>query len=471
MKLTVIGTGYVGLVTGACLADVGNDVLCIDVDAAKIERLKGGEIPIHEPGLEQVVARNAQSGRLRFSTSYDDAVRHGPIVFIAVGTPSVEDGSADLSHVLACARELGRRVTHDTLVVVKSTVPVGTNDKVREVLRAELAARKVTLHVTTASNPEFLKEGYAVDDFMKPDRIVVGVDDARSTELMRQLYAPFNRNRDRLVVMDVRSAEFTKYAANCMLAVRISFMNEMANLADRLGVDIEQVRHGIGSDPRIGPHFLYAGVGFGGSCFPKDLRAMIHTAAETQEPAEMLQAATRVNLRQRGLLADKIKNFFGGDVRGKRVALWGLAFKANTDDMREASSLAIIDALTRAGARVQAYDPVAMDNARALLKGVEGVHFTARVPQPGLRRAGAAAQGEGDLRRSQPVRPGHRACRRAGVFRRRARLARRRGVGPWLTFSSPARPVSSARTSPPDCWRAARRSWGSTTSTTTTIRS
>jgi UDPglucose 6-dehydrogenase len=376
MKLTVIGTGYVGLVTGACLADVGNDVLCIDVDAAKIERLKAGEIPIHEPGLEQVVARNAQSGRLRFSTSYDDAVRHGPIVFIAVGTPSGEDGSADLSHVLACARELGRRVTHDTLVVVKSTVPVGTNDKVREVLRAELAARKVTLHVTTASNPEFLKEGYAVDDFMKPDRIVVGVDDPRSTELMRQLYAPFNRNRDRLVVMDVRSAEFTKYAANCMLAVRISFMNEMANLADRLGVDIEQVRHGIGSDPRIGPHFLYAGVGFGGSCFPKDLRAMIHTAAETQEPAEMLQAATRVNLRQRGLLADKIKNFFGGDVRGKRVALWGLAFKANTDDMREASSLAIIEALTRAGARVQAYDPVAMDNARGLLKGVEGVQFT-----------------------------------------------------------------------------------------------
>jgi len=244
MKISVIGSGYVGLVTGACLADVGNDVLCVDADAAKIERLQRGEVPIHEPGLDQVVARNAQAGRLRFSTSYDAAVTHAPVVFIAVGTPSGEDGSADLSHVLACARELGRRVTRDTLVVVKSTVPVGTGDAVRAVLREELARRQVSLQVTTASNPEFLKEGYAVEDFMRPDRIIVGVDDARSAELMRQLYAPFNRNRDRLVVMDVRSAEFTKYAANCMLAVRISFMNEMANLADRLGVDIEQVRHG-----------------------------------------------------------------------------------------------------------------------------------------------------------------------------------------------------------------------------------
>jgi UDPglucose 6-dehydrogenase len=375
MKITVVGTGYVGLVTGACLADVGNDVLCVDVDAAKIVRLERGEIPIHEPGLDQLVVRNAQSGRLKFSTSYDDAVAFAPVVVIAVGTPSGEDGSADLSHVLSCAREIGRRVTRDTLVVVKSTVPVGTNDQVRAVLRQELAARKANMHVTTASNPEFLKEGYAVEDFMRPDRIIVGVDDARSTELMRQLYAPFNRNRDRLVVMDVRSAEFTKYAANCMLAVRISFMNEMANLADQLGVDIEQVRHGIGSDPRIGPHFLYAGVGFGGSCFPKDLRAMIHTAGAVQEPTEMLQAATRVNLRQRGLLAEKIRRFFNGDLRGRRVALWGLAFKANTDDMREASSLAIIESLTAAGAQVQAYDPVAMDNARRLLKAVDGVRF------------------------------------------------------------------------------------------------
>ena len=381
MKISVIGSGYVGLVTGACLADVGNDVLCVDADAAKIERLQRGEVPIHEPGLDQVVARNAQAGRLRFSTSYDAAVAHAPVVFIAVGTPSSEDGSADLSHVLACARELGRRVTRDTLVVVKSTVPVGTGDAVRAVLREELARRQVSLQVTTASNPEFLKEGYAVEDFMRPDRIIVGVDDARSAELMRQLYAPFNRNRDRLVVMDVRSAEFTKYAANCMLAVRISFMNEMANLADRLGVDIEQVRHGIGSDPRIGPHFLYAGVGFGGSCFPKDLRAMMHTAGQVQEPAEMLQAASRVNRRQRGLLADKIRNFFGGDLRGRRIALWGLAFKANTDDMREASSLAIIDSLVGAGAAVQAYDPVAMDNAHRLLQGTAGLSLAASAQQ------------------------------------------------------------------------------------------
>jgi UDPglucose 6-dehydrogenase len=375
MRVTVIGTGYVGLVTGACLADVGNDVLCIDVDAAKIERLKRGEIPIHEPGLDHVVVRNVAAGRLSFSTSYADAVAHAPLVFIAVGTPSGEDGSADLSHVLACARELGQRIERDTLVVVKSTVPVGTNDKVRAAMREVLDARGAKFHVTTASNPEFLKEGFAVDDFMKPDRIVVGVDDPKSTETMRQLYAPFNRNRDRLVVMDVRSAEFTKYAANCMLAVRISFMNEMANIADRLGADIEQVRHGIGSDPRIGPHFLYAGAGFGGSCFPKDLRALIHTAEENNESAEMMQAATRVNLRQRRILADKIKRHFKGDVAGRTIALWGLAFKANTDDMREASSLAIIEALTGAGARVRAYDPVALDNARGMLGKHGGVTF------------------------------------------------------------------------------------------------
>jgi UDPglucose 6-dehydrogenase len=277
--------------------------------------------------------------------------------------------------VLACARELGQRIERDTLVVVKSTVPVGTNDQVRAAMREVLAARGATFHVTTASNPEFLKEGFAVDDFMKPDRIIVGVDDPKSAETMRQLYAPFNRNRDRLVVMDVRSAEFTKYAANCMLAVRISFMNEMANIADRLGVDIEQVRHGIGSDPRIGPYFLYAGAGFGGSCFPKDLRALIHTAEENNESAEMMQAATRVNLRQRRILADKIKKHFKGDVAGRTIALWGLAFKANTDDMREASSLAIIEALTGAGAKVRAYDPVALDNARSLLGKHGGVTF------------------------------------------------------------------------------------------------
>lgn len=375
MKVTVIGTGYVGLVTGACLADVGNDVLCIDIDEKKIDRLRGGEIPIHEPGLDQVVARNVRDERLHFSNSYDDAVAHADVIFIAVGTPSGEDGSADLSHVLACARELGRRLTRDTLVVVKSTVPVGTGDKVRAVLAEEIGRRGVNVSATTASNPEFLKEGFAVDDFMRPDRIIVGVDDPKAAETMRELYAPFNRNRDRLQVMDVRSAEFTKYAANAMLAVRISFMNEMANMADQLGVDIEHVRRGIGSDPRIGPHFLYAGAGFGGSCFPKDLRALIHTAEQVGEPAELLRAATRANQRQRRLLGDKVSRFFGDSLRDRTIALWGLAFKANTDDMREASSLATIDVLTAAGARVRAYDPVAMPNARRLLENNPRVEF------------------------------------------------------------------------------------------------
>jgi UDPglucose 6-dehydrogenase len=375
MKISVIGTGYVGLVTGACLADVGNDVLCIDVDEKKIQRLRAGEIPIHEPGLEAVVERGVAARRLSFSTSYDEAVAHAPLVFVAVGTPPGEDGSADLSHVVACARELGRRITRDTVVVVKSTVPVGTNDRVRATLDEELGRRGVGFKVSTASNPEFLKEGFAVDDFMRPDRIIVGVDDPHAADVLRTLYAPFNRNRDRLQIMDLRSAEFTKYAANAMLAVRISFMNEMANLADRLGVDIEHVRHGIGSDPRIGPHFLYAGVGFGGSCFPKDLRALIHTADEAGEPAEILRAATRANLRQRGILVDKIARFFDGRLAGRTIALWGLAFKANTDDMREAASLAVVDGLTKAGANVRAYDPVAMDNARTILHGNGAVEF------------------------------------------------------------------------------------------------
>ncbi len=375
MQVSVIGAGYVGLVTAACLADVGNDVLCIDIDAAKIERLRRLQIPIHEPGLDRMIERNATSGRLRFSTSYDDAVAHATLIFIAVGTPSGEDGSADLSHVIACAQELGRRIERDSLIVVKSTVPVGTNDQVRTAVRSELNGRGTQASVTTASNPEFLKEGFAVEDFMKPDRIIVGVDDAQSAETMRQLYAPFNRNRDRLIVMDIRSAEFTKYAANCMLAVRISFMNEMANLADRLGVDIEHVRHGIGSDPRIGPHFLYAGAGFGGSCFPKDLRAMVHTAARHDEPTDMLAAAIQVNARQRRILAAKVSRFFGGDLAGRTIAVWGLAFKANTDDIREAPSLSLIDALTTAGAKVRAYDPVALTNARAVLNGSRGVQL------------------------------------------------------------------------------------------------
>jgi UDPglucose 6-dehydrogenase len=368
MKISVIGTGYVGLVTGACFADVGNEVLCVDVDEGKVERLRRGEVPIHEPDLDSVLARSVAGQRLRFTTSYDEAVAHADVIFIAVGTPSDEDGSADLSHVIGCAIELGRRLTRETLVVVKSTVPVGTNDRVREALQSELQRRGAALRVRTASNPEFLKEGFAVADFMRPDRIIVGAEDPESIEAMRQLYAPFNRNRDRLVVMDIRSAEFTKYAANCMLAVRISFMNELANLAETLGVDIEHVRQGIGSDPRIGPQFLYAGAGFGGSCFPKDLRALIHTADTQSQACEILKAVVEVNRRQRRVLAHKIRRHFDGTLEGRTVALWGLAFKANTDDMREASSLAVIEELTAHGAHVVAYDPVAMDNARALLE-------------------------------------------------------------------------------------------------------
>jgi len=364
MKISVIGTGYVGLVTGACLADVGNDVLCVDVNPHKVEQLRRGEVPIHEPGLEPVVDRSIKAGRLHFTTSYDEAVAHADVVFIAVGTPSGEDGSADLSHVVSCAQELGRRLQRESLVIVKSTVPVGTNDLVREAIAGELKQRTAGFGVRTASNPEFLKEGFAVADFMRPDRIVIGANDPESIETMRQLYAPFNRNRDRLIVMDVRSAEFTKYAANCMLAVRISFMNELANLAEKLGVDIEHVRQGIGSDPRIGPQFLYAGAGFGGSCFPKDLRALIHTAQENRQPCDILKASVDVNARQRKVLAEKIRSHFHGDVTGRTIALWGLAFKANTDDMREASSVAVIEELTAAGARVVAYDPVAMPNAR-----------------------------------------------------------------------------------------------------------
>ena len=376
MHVSVIGAGYVGLVTAACFADVGNVVLCVDIDPYKVEKLKRSEIPIHEPGLEQLVERNVAAGRLRFSTSYDDAVSHATLILIAVGTPSGEDGSADLSHVLACARELGKRIERDSLIVVKSTVPVGTNDQVRSALQSEVAGRRRQVRVTTASNPEFLKEGFAVEDFMKPDRIIVGVDDSQSAEMMRQLYAPFNRNRDRLIVMDIRSAEFTKYAANCMLAVRISFMNEMANLADRLGVDIEYVRHGIGSDPRIGPHFLYAGAGFGGSCFPKDLRALVHTAAEHGEPVDVLTAAMQVNQRQHHILAAKVSRFFDNQLTGRTVALWGLAFKANTDDIREAPSLSVIGALTAAGAKVRAYDPVAVANALTVIKDNRNVEFT-----------------------------------------------------------------------------------------------
>lgn len=366
MKITVIGTGYVGLVSGACLAEVGNEVLCVDVDARKIDLLKSGGIPIYEPGLEDVVKRNVAAGRLQFTTDLAASVDFGEIQFIAVGTPPGEDGSADLQYVVAAARNIGRHMRSFKLVVDKSTVPVGTADRVKQAIADELAARGVALDFCVASNPEFLKEGAAVDDFMKPDRIIIGTDDERATQLLRNLYAPFQRNRDRLLAMDVRSAELAKYAANAMLATRISFMNELAILAEALGADIEQVRHGIGADPRIGYHFLYAGCGYGGSCFPKDVQALRRTAQENGVPLRVLDAVEEANAAQKSVLIDKIRARFGDDLSGRRFALWGLAFKPNTDDMREAPSRTMIEALWRMGASVAAHDPAAMIETRAI---------------------------------------------------------------------------------------------------------
>ena len=366
MKITMIGTGYVGLVTGACLAEVGNDVLCLDVDARKIEILKAGGVPIHEPGLEAVIRRNVDAGRLAFTTDVDAAVAHGQIQFIAVGTPPDEDGSADMQYVIAAARAIGRRMEGLKIVVDKSTVPVGTADRVRAAIAEELAARGVAHPFAVVSNPEFLKEGAAVDDFMRPDRIVVGADDERAIAAMRAVYAPFMRNHERLLVMDLRSAELTKYAANAMLATRISFMNELANLADELGADIEHVRQGIGSDPRIGYHFLYPGAGYGGSCFPKDVKALRHTARERGRPLRILDAVEAANDAQKLRLVEKIVARLGEDLSGRRFALWGLAFKPNTDDMREAPSREIIAALVQRGATIVAYDPVAMDEAKRI---------------------------------------------------------------------------------------------------------
>ncbi|KAF7598090.1 MAG: UDP-glucose 6-dehydrogenase [Candidatus Dactylopiibacterium carminicum] len=363
MKITVVGTGYVGLVSGACLAEVGNDVLCLDVNPEKIRVLKEGGIPIHEPGLDQVVARNVAAGRLHFTTDVEEAVRFGTIQFIAVGTPPDEDGSADLQYVLAAARNIGRLMNDYKVVIDKSTVPVGTADKVRAAIAGELAKRGVEVPYSVVSNPEFLKEGAAVDDFMRPDRIVVGADDEQAISLMRALYAPFQRNHEKLVIMDVRSAELTKYAANAMLATRISFMNELAVLAEKLGADIEQVRQGIGSDPRIGWHFLYAGCGYGGSCFPKDVKALIKTAADAGQHLKVLQSVEDANDAQKQVLVDKVVARFGEDLRGRHFALWGLAFKPNTDDMREAPSRVIIAELFKRGATVTAYDPVAMEEA------------------------------------------------------------------------------------------------------------
>jgi UDPglucose 6-dehydrogenase len=366
MKITVTGTGYVGLVTGTCLAEVGNDVLCLDLDAAKIETLKSGAIPIHEPGLQELVRSNAAAGRLRFSTDVQEAVNFGQIQFIAVGTPPDEDGSADMQYVLAAARNIGRYMTEDKLVVSKSTVPVGTAERVRAAISEELASRGVQLSLHVASNPEFLKEGAAVEDFMRPDRIVIGTDSDFATDLLRELYAPFQRNRERLIRMDIASAELTKYAANAMLATRISFMNELANLAEKLGADIEQVRRGIGADPRIGYDFLYAGTGYGGSCFPKDVQALQRTASQAGVPLRVLEAVEAANNAQKLVLVDKLVARFGSDLQGKRFALWGLAFKPNTDDMRAAPSRAVMERLWAMGASVQAYDPVAMEEARRL---------------------------------------------------------------------------------------------------------
>jgi UDPglucose 6-dehydrogenase len=366
MNVTVIGTGYVGLVTGACLADAGNHVFCLDVDERKIARLNAGEIPIFEPGLEAIVRRNEQAARLRFSTDVPASVAHAELQLIAVGTPPGEDGSADLQHVIAAARAIGRCMEGYKVIVTKSTVPVGTADKVKHAVIDEQKKRHLGNDFTVVSNPEFLKEGAAVEDFMRPDRIIVGSDDARAIALLRQLYAPFQRNRERIIVMSVRSAELTKYAANAMLATRISFMNEVANLAEAIGADIEEVRRGIGSDPRIGYQFLYAGAGFGGSCFPKDVKALQRTAQEAGRPMRVVNAVEEVNESQKHVLADKIRTRFDDNLRGKCIAVWGLAFKANTDDMREAPSLALIDDLVAAGATVRAYDPAAAAEARRI---------------------------------------------------------------------------------------------------------
>ncbi|HNU10266.1 MAG TPA: UDP-glucose/GDP-mannose dehydrogenase family protein [Rubrivivax sp.] len=378
MKITVVGTGYVGLVTGACLAEMGNHVVCLDVDEAKIRLLNDGGIPIHEPGLQDLVQRNAAAGRLQFTTDAASAVAHGTLQFIGVGTPPDEDGSADLQYVLAAARSIGQHMTDYKVIVDKSTVPVGTADKVRETVSAVLDGRGLSdLGFAVVSNPEFLKEGAAVEDCMRPDRIILGADDERAILLMRALYTPFMRNHDRLHLMDVRSAEFTKYAANAMLATRISFMNELSRLADRVGADIEMVRRGIGSDPRIGTHFLYPGTGYGGSCFPKDVKALIRTGEENNVELAILRSVERVNERQKQVLVDKAVARFGANLSGRTFALWGLAFKPNTDDMREAPSRVIVEQLLARGSRVQAYDPVALDEARRVLQGMAGLSFCA----------------------------------------------------------------------------------------------
>ena len=364
MNVTIIGTGYVGLVSGACLADAGNSIFCLDLDGDKIGLLNRNQIPIYEPGLEPVVKRNREAGRLSFSTDVSASVAHAELQVIAVGTPPGEDGSADLRHVLAAARSIGKHMQQYKVIATKSTVPVGTADKVRAVIQEELEKRKADIEFAVVSNPEFLKEGAAVGDFMRPERVIIGSDDARAVALMRQLYAPFQRNHERVMVMGVRSAELTKYAANAMLATRISFMNEIANLAEAIGADIEEVRRGIGSDPRIGYQFLYPGVGYGGSCFPKDVKALQKSASQAGRPLRVLASVDQVNEAQKRVLGDKIRARFGVNLSGRRFALWGLAFKPNTDDMREAPSVALIAELIGAGATLRAYDPAAGAEAK-----------------------------------------------------------------------------------------------------------
>jgi UDPglucose 6-dehydrogenase len=373
MRVTIFGSGYVGLVTGACLADAGNHVVCVDVDTAKIERLKRGDAPIHEPGLEALIRRNAEAGRLEFTTDAAKGVEHGLFQLIAVGTPPGEDGAADLSHVLAVARTIATHLSRYCIVVTKSTVPVGTADKVRTELARTLTERGAKVEFDVVSNPEFLKEGAAISDFMKPDRVVIGTDNPRTTELMRALYEPFIRNHDRLIVMDIRSSELTKYAANAMLATKISFMNELANIAERLGADIEKVRIGIGSDPRIGYSFIYPGTGYGGSCFPKDVQALIRSAHDAGHEPQILTAVESVNTRQKEVLFRKMQRHFSDGLAGRTLALWGLSFKPNTDDMREAPARTLIGLLLAAGACVHAYDPVAGAEAQRLYAGVAGL--------------------------------------------------------------------------------------------------
>ena len=376
MKITVVGTGYVGLVAAACLAEVGNHLLGLDVNAEKIRILKAGAIPIHEPGLLEIVRRNVENGRLSFTANIKEAVHFGEIQFIAVGTPPDEDGSADLQYVTEAARNIGRFMTNEKVIVDKSTVPIGTGDKVKAAIAEELKKRNIDIHYSVVSNPEFLKEGAAVEDFMRPDRIIIGTEDPKAVEVMKQIYAPFQRNHDRIVITDLRSAELIKYAANAMLATRISFMNELANLAEILGADIEMVRQGIGSDPRIGYHFLYPGCGYGGSCFPKDVKALIKTAKDVAGfDLKLLKAVEEVNDLQKYVLPKKIKKQFGDNLKDKHFALWGLAFKPNTDDMREASSRILIDELIKAGATITAYDPVAMDEGKRIFKDEKHLSF------------------------------------------------------------------------------------------------